>query len=70
MRTDPEERMSARDVYEHRVVAVARRRMEEMYALAKATRGNIFAASPLASVPRGFLSEILGCGDERMDVKG
>ncbi|TFK23926.1 hypothetical protein FA15DRAFT_670013 [Coprinopsis marcescibilis] len=59
MRTEPEERMSAREVYEHKIVGRARRKMEEIYEEMRASGESVFAASPLARVPRGFLEELL-----------
>lgn len=70
MATNPEERICARDVYNHPVVAQARRKMEMAYEEAKGNGTNVFAASPLARVPRGFLEEILGMDDREMDVSG
>ncbi|EAU91472.2 other/WEE protein kinase [Coprinopsis cinerea okayama7 len=67
MRTDPAERIDVQEVYNHCVVARAREKMEMTYAEAKANGSTVFAASPLASVPRGFLEEILGRDSSAMD---
>ncbi|PFH50883.1 hypothetical protein AMATHDRAFT_60204 [Amanita thiersii Skay4041] len=58
MRTDPVQRMSAQDVFDHGIVSRARSIMERTYDLAKKNGTGVFAASPLASVPDGFLAEI------------
>lgn len=60
MRTDPSHRMSAEGVCGHRIVARTREKMEEVYEDAKRNGRNVFVASPLASVPTGFLEDILG----------
>jgi len=60
MRTDPSHRMSAEGVCDHPAVARTREKMEEVYEDAKRNGTNVFVASPLASVPRGFLEDILG----------
>ncbi|KAH6914326.1 other/WEE protein kinase [Coprinopsis sp. MPI-PUGE-AT-0042] len=67
MRTDPAQRVSAQDVYNHPVVTRARRRMQVAYERAKADGTTVFAASPLAGVNVGFLEEILG-DENAMDV--
>ena len=59
MRTDPSHRMSAEDVCLHGVVARTREKMEEMYEDAKRSGESVFVASPLASVPGGFLEDVL-----------
>jgi mitosis inhibitor protein kinase SWE1 len=59
MRTDPSERMSAEDVCLHPVVARTREKMDEMYENAVKNGTSVFVASPLASVPRGFLEDVL-----------
>jgi len=61
MRTDARQRMSAEDVCVHPVVARTREKMEEMYERAKMKGTSVFVASPLASVPSGFLEDVL-CG--------
>ena len=65
MRTDPKERMSAEEVCSHRVVAKTREKMEELYESARRSGSSVFVASPLASVPVGFLDDVLG----KMDTK-
>ncbi|KAF8161235.1 hypothetical protein B0H34DRAFT_700064 [Crassisporium funariophilum] len=68
MRTDPGLRMSVKEVCEHPVVRRARGVMERRLEEARMSGGSVFAASPLASVPSGFLEEILdratSVGDE------
>lgn len=59
MRTDPSQRMSAEDVCTHRVVARTRGKMEELHENAKRSGTSVFVASPLASVPPGFLVDVL-----------
>lgn len=59
MRTDPSQRMSAEEVCSHRVVARTREKMEELYTNAKRNETSVFVASPLASVPSGFLEDVL-----------
>lgn len=60
MRTDPASRITARGIYEHSVVARARAAMEKMMDDARRDGRSEFVGSPLASVPEGFLEEILG----------
>lgn len=67
MRTDPAQRLTAQDVYNHPVVARTRRKMKDAYERARADGTNVFAASPLAGVTAGFLEEILG-DEDAMDV--
>ena len=68
MRTDPAQRLTAREVYNHPVVTRTRRKMQAAYARACADGTNVFAASPLAGVTAGFLEEILGDSENAMDV--
>lgn len=60
MRTNPWERVSADNVFEHAVVRRTRAAMERMEGEIRAKGGIVFSASPLASVSNGFLEEILG----------
>lgn len=60
MRANPASRISARGIYDHPVVARARGAMERMMGDARREGKSEFAGSPLASVPAGFLEEILG----------
>ncbi|GLB37561.1 putative protein tyrosine kinase [Lyophyllum shimeji] len=60
MRTEPSLRMSIHAVWAHPVVSRARAIMERMYIAAKRDGTSLFAASPLGSVHKGFLEEILG----------
>lgn len=60
MRTDPASRITARGIYEHPVIARARAAMETMMDDARREGKSEFVGSPLASVPAGFLEEILG----------
>lgn len=60
MHTEPSLRMSIHAVCVHPVVARARAIMERMYITAKRDGTSVFAASPLGSVHKGFLEEILG----------
>lgn len=69
MRTDPERRPTVKEVCAHGVVARARGEMEVLYERAKREGSSVFAASPLASVPEGFLGRILGSG-WTMDLSG
>ena len=59
MHTDPRQRISASEVYSHRVVERTREKMEELYMNAKRSGTSVFVASPLASVPSGFLEDVL-----------
>ncbi|KAF8638035.1 hypothetical protein AX16_010667 [Volvariella volvacea WC 439] len=70
MRTDPDLRISVQTVYDHPVVSRARAAMDRTYQAAKQNGTSIFAASPLASAPVGFLDDILGrCrGAGAMDI--
>jgi len=73
MRTEPSLRMSIHSVCAHPVVARARAIMERMYIAAKRDGTSVFAASPLGSVHKGFLEEILGrrtVENGAMDVSG
>ncbi|KAF5380622.1 hypothetical protein D9615_004544 [Tricholomella constricta] len=60
MRTEPSLRMSIHAVCDHPVVSRARAIMERVYIAAKRDGTSVFAASPLGSVHKGFLEEILG----------
>lgn len=60
MRREPVSRISAQGIYEHSVVARARATMERMTGEARREGRSEFVGSPLASVPEGFLEEILG----------
>ncbi|KAF9451968.1 hypothetical protein P691DRAFT_806069 [Macrolepiota fuliginosa MF-IS2] len=62
MRTSPASRISAHEIYEHPVVARARAVMDRIASEARRDGKSEFAGSPLASVPSGFLEEILGRG--------
>ncbi|KIY66867.1 hypothetical protein CYLTODRAFT_398044 [Cylindrobasidium torrendii FP15055 ss-10] len=68
MRYDPVQRLSARDVYDHRVVYRARSHMEEIHRRAKLEGTSVFAASALATVEDGFLDHILE-RDVSMDMR-
>lgn len=72
MRTEASQRMSIYDIYEHSVVSRARGVMERLYAMAKRNGTSVFAASPLGSVHKGFLEEILArrTVESAMDVSG
>lgn len=59
MRTDPSQRITVHAIYEHPVVSRTRIAMERMFTAATRNGTPVFAASPLASVPDGFLDEIL-----------
>ena len=59
MRRDPEQRVTAREIWTHPVVSRARIEMEEAYAEAVRLGASTFAASPLASVREDFLEDIL-----------
>lgn len=60
MRTDPSQRVDIQTICAHPVISRARSAMERTFATAKANGESPFIASPLASVPDSFLSEILG----------
>ncbi|KXN85340.1 Mitosis inhibitor protein kinase wee1 [Leucoagaricus sp. SymC.cos] len=62
MRVDPASRINARGICDHPVVARARGAMERMMGDARRDGKPEFVGSPLASVPPGFLEEILGRG--------
>ncbi|KAA1471705.1 hypothetical protein DENSPDRAFT_880701 [Dentipellis sp. KUC8613] len=64
MRSDPTQRIDAAGVYDHPVVARARRAMADL----RDACHHAFASSPLASVPEGFLDEILGADADAMDM--
>ncbi|KAF8894006.1 hypothetical protein BD779DRAFT_1435579 [Infundibulicybe gibba] len=60
MRTDPRLRINIDRVWDHPVVSRARAIMERVYLTAQENGTSVFAASPLAGVPSGFLEEVLG----------
>lgn len=60
MRRDPALRVSVQVIRAHPVVSRARAAMEQTLADATKIGSTIFAASPLASVPKTFLEDILG----------
>lgn len=70
MRTNPGLRVDIYDISTHPIVWRTRVAMERMRAAAKANGSSMFAASPLAGVPEGFLAEILGRASDEgaMDV--
>ncbi|EIN11277.1 hypothetical protein PUNSTDRAFT_131444 [Punctularia strigosozonata HHB-11173 SS5] len=65
MRTDPALRVTARTVWAHPVVARARAAMARTREEARRKGASLFAASPLAGDPEGFLEAILGAGGRR-----
>lgn len=73
MRKDARERPTAKEIWAHRVVANARRKMERALAEVRAQGDErpetLFKVSPLAGVDAGFLGDILGC-EEDMDCSG
>lgn len=60
MRTNSTLRVDIHTICSHPVVARTRAAMERIVG----NSGNVFAGSPLASVPNSFLREILDHGDE------
>ncbi|KAF9012465.1 hypothetical protein BDQ17DRAFT_1343952 [Cyathus striatus] len=72
MRTESSCRISIHGVCDHPVVSRARIAMERMFMAAKANGTDVFVASPLASVPEGFLEEILNRAEDdgAMDICG
>jgi mitosis inhibitor protein kinase SWE1 len=60
MQTDPALRVSLQVIRAHPVVSRARAAMEQTLADATMIGSTVFAASPLASVPKTFLEDILG----------
>ena len=60
MRTDPTQRLTSAEVESYPPICRARARMEVLRLDLSAQDKNIWAASPLASVPPGFLEDILG----------
>jgi len=59
MRTDPTLRIDIHSIRAHPVVSRARAAAERAFAAAKRDGTSVFSASPLASVPAGYLEEIL-----------
>ncbi len=59
MRMDPTLRIDVHAICAHPVISRARVAMDRTYAEAVANGTSVFAASPLASGPDGFLDEIL-----------
>jgi mitosis inhibitor protein kinase SWE1 len=72
MRTDPEARVTVKEVCDHPIVARTRSAMDRKFAEVVAQGTSAFSASPLSGVPESFLEEILGRrrrGDENaMDL--
>jgi mitosis inhibitor protein kinase SWE1 len=60
MRTDPALRVSIQAILAHPVISRAQAAMEQTLADATLSGSTVFAASPLASVPKTFLEDILG----------
>jgi len=60
MRTDPTQRLTSAEVESYPPVGRARAQMEDLRLELSAQGKNIWGASPLASVPPGFLEEVLG----------
>jgi len=60
MRTDPTQRLTSAEVESYSPVGRARSRMEVLRLELSAQGRNSWGASPLASVPPGFLEEVLG----------
>jgi len=59
MRTDPRLRLTSADVCSYPPVSRARDKMDRMRTELSAQGKSLWGASPLASVPEGFLREIL-----------
>lgn len=60
MRTDPALRVSVQAIRAHPVISRARAAMEQTLVEATINGSTVFVASPLASVPKTFLDDILG----------
>lgn len=56
LRSEPSLRLTASQVADHPVVCLARDHMQQT----RVASGATFAASPLASVPEGWLEDVLG----------
>ncbi|KDQ57786.1 hypothetical protein JAAARDRAFT_47622 [Jaapia argillacea MUCL 33604] len=69
MRTDPILRVDVHAVWAHPVVSRARTLMDRMFVDAQLTGSPLFTSSPLASVPAGFLEDILGRRGQLDDVE-
>ncbi|KAF9485940.1 hypothetical protein BDN70DRAFT_889660 [Pholiota conissans] len=68
MRTEPTARLTIGQVCAHPVVRRAREAMERMRDVLKSQGKSMWGASPLASVPHGFLEDILDRGEGAMDT--
>lgn len=68
MRTDPAKRLTVVEVCAHPVVWRAREEMERMEEELRRAGKSTWGASPLASVPDGFLERILGREEDGMDT--
>ncbi|TCD61231.1 hypothetical protein EIP91_008766 [Steccherinum ochraceum] len=63
LRSEPSQRLSASDISNHPVVCIARDHMDQTRVIS----GPTFAASPLASVPEGWMEDVLGLQVEEND---
>ncbi|KAF8176525.1 hypothetical protein BJ912DRAFT_1063843 [Pholiota molesta] len=68
MRTEPAMRLTIEQVCAHPVVRRACEAMERMHDALKSQGKSTWGASPLASVPAGFLEDILDRGEGAMDT--
>lgn len=68
MRNDPRLRFTSAEVYFYPPVSRARDQMDRMRSKLHAQGKSLWGASPLASVPEGFLREILE--ENEMDTSG
>jgi mitosis inhibitor protein kinase SWE1 len=67
MRTDPTQRLTSAEVEFYPPICRARARMEVLRVELSAQNKNIWGASPLASVPPGFLEDILATDSMEVD---
>ncbi|KAF8897090.1 hypothetical protein CPB84DRAFT_1710099 [Gymnopilus junonius] len=68
MRTDPAKRLTVVEICAHQVVRRAREEMTWMEKELRRAGKSTWGASPLASVPDGFLERILGREEDGMDT--
>lgn len=59
MRSNPDERLTVEQVYEHAVVQRAREAMARKLAMLTANGTPVFGASPLGGEPDGFVEDVL-----------
>jgi mitosis inhibitor protein kinase SWE1 len=62
MRSDPDARLTAEDVYAHAVVQRAREAMARKLATVIESGAPVFGASPLGGEPESYMEEVLQLG--------